>query len=190
MCHSTSTNMQSADVYPDVISGFPVSELATGRVLGPVGPSVASSVQVNRFGLVPKGHQLGKWYLIVDLSFPKVNNGIEPGVCSLYYSSVDEACKRVVSGGRGTVLAKFDVEGDFCTVPVHPADDSRLLGMSWEDQVYVDKVLPFGLRSAPNLYSAVVDALLWILESSDGVDGLHYLDDFLLFGAPDSGQCE
>ncbi len=85
--------------------------------------------------------------------------------------------------GRGTVLAKFDVEGAFKTVPVH-LGDTWLLGMSWEGHVYVDKVLPFGLRSAPKLYNAVADALLWILDNSDEVEGIHYLDDFLLFGKP------
>ncbi len=64
--------------------------------------------------------------------------------------------------GWETVLAKFDVEGAFRTVPVHP-DDRWLLGMRWGGQVYVDKVLPFRLGSAPKLYNAVADALLWIL---------------------------
>ena len=36
----------------------------------------------------------------------------------------------------------------------------------------------------------MADALLWILVQFDGVDGLHYLDDFLLFGDPNSPQCE
>ncbi len=56
--------------------------------------------------------------------------------------------------------------------------------------MYVDKVLPFRLGSAPKLYNAVADALLWILGNSDGVEGLHYLDDFLHFGDPNSKQCE
>ena len=88
--------MQSAEVHPDVISGFLSSNLRAGWVLGPIEPEVAASVQVNRFGLVPKGHQPGKWRLIVDLSFPQgcsVNDAIEPEVCSLHYTSVDEACK-------------------------------------------------------------------------------------------------
>ena len=76
----------------------------------------------------------------------------------------------------GTVLAKFDVQGAFRTIPVHP-DDRRLLGM-------VESMWP-----APKLYNAVADTLLWILEKSDVVDSLHYLDDFLVFGAPDSQQC-
>ncbi len=51
-------------------------------------------------------------------------------------------------------------------------------------------MLSFGLRPAPKLYNAVVDALLWILVDHDGINGLHYLDDFLLVGEPDSPQCE
>ena len=92
--------MQSAEVRPDMISDFLSSKLRAGRVLGPIEPEVAASVQVNRFRLVPKGHQPGKWRLIVDLSFPRgcsVNDAIEPEVCSLHYTSVDEACKRVVA---------------------------------------------------------------------------------------------
>ena len=191
LCRNAQANMQSAEVHPDVISGFLSSKLRAGRMLGPIEPEVAASLQVNRFGLVPKGHQPGKWRLIVDLSFLRgcsVNDTIEPEVCSLHYSSVDEVCKRVVDIGRGTVLAKFDVQGAFRTIPVHP-DDRRLLGMRWEGRINMDKVLPFGLRSAQKLYNAVADALLWILEKSDGVDSLHYLDDFLVFGAPDSQQC-
>ena len=75
------------------------------------------------------------------VSFPRgcsVNDGIEPNLCSLHYTSVeDEACKRVMAKGRGTCLAKFDVEGAFRTVPVHP-DNRWLLGMQWRGSVYVD----------------------------------------------------
>ena len=61
--------------------------------------------------------------------------------------------------------------------------------MRWNGLIYVDKVLPFGLRSAPKLYNAVADAMLWVLMKMGGMDAIHYLDDFLLFGAPGSLQC-
>ena len=67
----------------------------------------------------------------MDLSFPKgasVNDGIEPEVCAIRYTSVDVACWRIVALGRGTIMAKFDVQGAFRTVPVHP-HDRWLLGM-------------------------------------------------------------
>ena len=180
---SASSNMQSASLHPEEVSGFLSSELRAGRVYGPVGPELLPALHINRFGLVGSG-------LCMYLSFPRgasVNDGIEPDVCSVHYTSVDAACRRVVALGRGTILAKFDVQGAFRTVPVHP-EDRWLLGMKWYDEVNVDKVLPFALSSAPKVYNAVADALLWMLSRIDGIDGMNYLDDFLLFGKPDSSQ--
>ena len=37
------------------------------------------------------------------------------------------------------------------------------MGMVWEDNLYVDTVLPFGLRSAPAIFSAVADTLAIIV---------------------------
>ena len=74
---------------------------------------------------------------------------------------------------------EVDLQGAFRIIPEHP-DDRRLLGMRWEGMIDV---------AVMKLYNAVADAMLWILEKSDGVDGLHYLDDLLVFGAPDSQQC-
>ena len=101
---------------------------------------------------------------------------------------MDVAVRKVLALGQGSLLAKFDVEGAYRTVPVHP-EDRWLLGMRWRDQLYVDKVLPFGLRSAPKIYSAVADGLQWILREA-GVDTIHYLDDFLIAGSPSSRQCK
>ena len=47
-------------------------------------------------------------------------------------------------------------------------------------QFLIDKVFPFGLRSAPKIFSAVADALLWILTKKGIIKELHYLDDFVL----------
>ena len=41
-------------------------------------------------------------------------------------------------------------------VLIHPED---LLGMRWDGRIFVDKTLPFGLRSAPMIFSALADAL-------------------------------
>ncbi len=42
----------------------------------------------------------------MDLSFPagnSVNDGIDPGLCSLQYTSVDFACHKVLELGRGRI---------------------------------------------------------------------------------------
>ena len=55
-------------------------------------------------------------------------------------------------------MGKMDIQHAYRNIPVAP-EDRRLLGMLWQGKVYVDKVLPFGLRSAPLIFSAVADAL-------------------------------
>ena len=49
--------------------------------------------------------------------------------------------------------------------------------------------LPFGLRSAPFIFSSVADALLWIMQQNGVTWGIHYLDDFLTIGLPYSDEC-
>ena len=74
-------------------------------------------------------------------------------------------------------------------MPVHP-EDRLLLGMVWDKGLYVDAVLPFGLRSAPKVFTALADALEWVIKR-EGVQKLfHYLDHFLIVAPPASRQCE
>jgi len=101
---------------------------------------------------------------------------------------VDDAVQIILALGKGTAMAKIDIKSAYRIVPVHPAD-RRMLGMVWRDKVYVDTVLPFGLRSAPKIFTAVAYALQFILQEKGVVRMLHYLDDFLLFGRPGTSEC-
>ena len=134
-CASTSakSNMQSAMVNPTVVDEYLEKEVGLGRVIGPLKPEEYPTVHISRFGVIPKNHQPGKWRLIVDLSHPtgaSVNDGIQPELCTLKYTSVDEAVRVVLSSGSGTVMAKFDVQSAYRIVPAHP-EDRPLLGMRW-----------------------------------------------------------
>ena len=70
-------------------------------------------------------------------------------------------------------------------VPVHPDDRHLLCG----GQIIADKVLPFGLRSAPIIFTALADALQWIMARKGVHPVAHYLDDFITLGPPHSLQC-
>ena len=59
------------------------------------------------------------------------------------------------------MLSKMDTCSAYRTVPVHPKD-RWLLGMQWNRKLFVDTVLPFGLRSAPKLFTAMADAVEWV----------------------------
>lgn len=70
---------------------------------------------------------------------------------------------------------------------MYPADQ-YLLGLRWQGVVYCDRALPFGLCSAPILFTGVADGLVWAMASSGVSHLLHCLDDFL-FWAQCSSQC-
>ena len=155
-------------------------------------PDAIPGVQINRFGVIPKPHQLGKWRLIVDLSHPEgrsVNDGISSDLCTLQYTRVDDVVRQLLQLGPGALMAKLDIKSTYRIVPVHP-QDRFLLGMRWNDHIYVDRVLLFGLRSAPKIFSALADALEWIVKDH-GVKRLWlYLDDYITCGAAESEECQ
>lgn len=65
-----------------------------------------------------------------------------------------------------------------------------LMGMIWRGKYFVDLALPFGLRSAPYIFNSVADMVEWILLNTHHLsDLMHYLDDFITAGPPDSAQC-
>ena len=185
------SNMPSALANPTPVTSYIQTEIEAGRLIGPVNRSDYPNIQVSRFGVIPKRSQPGKWRLILDLSFPpgfSVNDAIDSEVCSLKYSTVDDAAKLVVSLGKGTLMAKLDIAHAYRNIPVHP-DDRHLLGMMWNDQLFIDTVLPFRLRSAPKIFSAVADTLEWILTQQGVSHSIHYLDDFFTVGSPTSNEC-
>ena len=68
-------------------------------------------------------------------------------------------------------------------------DDHPLLAIKWGPAIYLDTALPFGLRSAPKIFSASADALAWVMHSNGICQQLHYLDDFLFLGAASTHEC-
>ena len=61
--------------------------------------------------------------------------------------------------------------------------------MQWENELFIDTCLPFGLRSAPKLFNILADFLAWVLQQQGVSPVLHYLDDFLFIGPPASSAC-
>ena len=159
--------MRSALEHADVVREYLAKECALGRLLGPFDQGCLPKIQVSWFGVIPKGTS-GQWRLILELCSPdghSMSDGINSEICSLSYFTVDEAAKAILRKGSGALLAKVDIKIAYKIVPVHPEDRS-LLGMRWEGALYVDAALPFGLRSAPKIFSAIADAIddaIWMI---------------------------
>ena len=187
-------NMPSAYAHPQVVDEYISKELAAGNFIGPlVSQNLGNGqvIHVSRIGVVPKGHNSGKWRLITDLSHPpqgSVNDGISSDFCSMEYTSVDRVTAAVMALGRGTLLAKIDIKSAYRIIPVC-VGDRPLLGITWRGRFYVDARLPFGLRSAPKIFNAVADALEWCFRHEGVLFVDHYLDDFIILGPPGQGTC-
>ena len=130
--------------------------------------------------------------MILDLSSPdghSVNDGIRKDPFTVQYMKVDDIIDGIMLLRRGTLLAKFDVEGAYCVIPVHP-NDRYLLSVQWQGNHLVDMALPFGLRSAPYIFSSVADLTEWVLKKQYDVSFLlHSLDHFHTKGPPNSQTC-
>ena len=104
---SAKSNMQSAMANPSVVDEYLEKDVGHGRVIGPLSEEEYPTAHVSHFGVIPKSKDpkeqpTQEWRLIVDLSHPmgaSVNDDIEPELCTLKYTSVDEAVRLVLSSG-------------------------------------------------------------------------------------------
>ena len=161
-------NLSSVLDQPDVVENYLHEKLQACRLIKVQCPddSKTLGVHCSSFGVIPKKNRPNKYRLIIDLSSPpghSVNDGICKELASLSYVSVDDVVMGILQLGRGTMMAKMDIRQAYRNIPVHPSD-RILLGMQWNGETYVDAALPFGLRSSLLIFTAVADALQWIME--------------------------
>ena len=86
-------------------------------------------------------------------------------------------------------MAKMDIKSAYRMVPVHPGD-RPLLAVEWAGQIVFDTRLPFGLRLAPKIFTAIADALQWVFLKQGVTWVAHYLDDYITVGPPHSEVCQ
>ena len=109
-CKAVQKNMKSALGNTTPVDEYLTTELQAGRIVGPISPAEVSQLQISRFGVIPKTGQPGKWRLILDLSSPtggSVNDGVDKGLCSLKYASVEDTVQEIV---QGALIAKIDIQ--------------------------------------------------------------------------------
>ena len=107
-------NIPSASDHPQEVEEYIRKEVRAANFVGPLPSTILLNVHplhISRIGVVPKGHSVGKWRIITDLSFPQgcsVNDGIAKEHCSLEYTTVQKVAgaafalgkRRFISQGR------------------------------------------------------------------------------------------
>jgi len=83
-------------------------------------------------------------------------------------------------------LASIDLEDAYLLVPIHQ-DDRKFLRFRFQGSLFQFKVLPFGLASAPYIFTKILKPVLYSLRER-GFLSVVYLDDFLLIASSYS-QC-
>ena len=81
---------------------------------------------------------------------------------------------------KNEFMCKLDLKDAYLTVPIHPTHQ-KFLRCQWQGKVYQYTALPFGLASAPRVFTKLLKPVLAILRSK-GIRLIAYLDDLLIIG--------
>ena len=120
----------------------------------------------------------------MDLSWPtmtSVNSGINKDLylgedVNLKYPTVDSLVDILLAKGHLAELFKVDLKRAYRQIYVDPCD-IHLLEFRWKGSLYIDRTLPFGLRSAAHICQRVTNMIRYILLLK-GVSMVNFLDDF------------
>ena len=149
--------------------------------MGQLEDAMNLDIHISPLGAIPKKGRQGRWRLSMDLSSPKsvsiAKCNFAKEQCSFHYASVDWVVEQIAQLGRHGALAKMDINNAYHNIPIAP-NDRHLLRFTWDGRVYIDKVLPFGLRSAPLISLAIANTLLWIMHKRGVSGAIHYVDGF------------
>ena len=177
---------------PGVVNTHLQKEMNLGRIAGPYSSPPFQPFVISPLGLVPK-KEVGEFRLIHDLSYPRqqsVNSHIPDELRHVHYETLDDLVELVKIHGRGSLIAKADIESAFRIIPIHPSDH-YLLGFIWNDKFFYDKCLPMGCSTSCNIFESFSTAIQWILKEKLGVKFVsHILDDFMFVGPSNSEICQ
>ena len=177
-------NLKSANQNPDIVRKKIAKELSEDRIAGPFTEPPFKNFRVSPIGLVEKKTK-GEYRMIHHLSYPRgdsVNDFIDPELCTVQYTSFDQAIKMVQTLGKGCYLSKCDIKNAFRLLPV-TVGDFKLLGFKFDDQYYYDRSMPFGCSISCSTFELLSTFLEYCVRGYIRIgDLLHYLDDFLMGG--------
>lgn len=184
-------NLKSVYEHPDIVQSKIDKEVLLGRVAGPFKERPIVSLRVSPIGLTPKKVP-GEFRMIHHLSYPEgdsVNDHIDKNLCSVQYTSFDEAVFMLQDLGQNCKLFKMDIKNAFRLLPINP-QDFELLGFKYDGKYYFDKCLPFGCSISCAHFERFSSFLEYYVKQK-AMSGklIHYLDDFL-GGDQSVVQCE
>lgn len=183
------SNHTSALSHPAHINKYIVTETHHGALMGPFGTSPFAGCHINPL-MTREKRDSDKRRIIMDLSWPpgaSVNTGIPKDTYlgspyKLKLPTVDDAINMIKAQGRGCYVYGLDLERAYRQLRSDPLD-WPLLGFKWDDNVYFDVAIPFGIRPGAMACSRATQAICYI-HKGQGHSSLCYIDDFFGVSPP------
>ena len=122
--------------------------------------------------LVPKKD--GPMRPVIDLSY------LNKFILNEHFQMENLSCLKTLRL-KGDFMTNIDLKDAYLSVPVHQSSQ-KFLRFIWEDTCYQFKALPFGLCSAPRIFTKLMKPIAAFLRRKS-IRVLIYLDDFLLLAA-------
>ncbi len=180
----THRNHKDATLFPEQVERYIKKEFTYNAILGPFSSNpFQGDLFLSPLNSVPKKDSLER-RVILDLSCPRgnsVNDAVpsdsylgEPFI--LKFPSVDSLVLDIKAVGSSCLLYKRDLSRAYRQIPVDPGD-WKFVGYSWKSHIFIDKVLPMGLRSACQACQRVTNLISHIFKKR-GHSVVNYLDDF------------
>ena len=139
---------------------------------GAIEPAPSSPGYYSRVFVAMKAS--GAWRPIIDLSALNLHVDF-----TKFHMETPQSVLRSVR--KGDWMVSIDLKDAYLQVPVHP-DSRRFLRFVSGGQAFQFKVLPFGLTTAPQVFTRVMAPVSAIMHRL-GFRILRYLDDWLILGS-------
>ena len=133
------------------------------------GENVKSLGFYSRLFLVPKPHQ--RWRLVIDLS--RLNTFL---LVERFKMETPESIRASLIPGEW--VSSIDLSDAYLHIPIHP-NSRKYLKFCHKSQVFQFTSLPFGLATAPQVFTTIVKKVK-LMTLTKGIRLHQYLDDWLI----------
>jgi hypothetical protein len=132
-----SANFKSVNDHEELVAVKLSKGINLGRIAGPFNVSPFLNLQCSPIGVVPN-KEAGEFRLIHHLSHPygsSINDFISEELCSVKYTTIDDAIQFMKSLGINCLLAKTDIASAFRIIQVH-LEDHELVGVQFQGSFF------------------------------------------------------
>ena len=146
------SNHASSIRQPKAVQSFLDKEVSLQGLAGPFTECPFEWLRLNPMMTREKKNS-DEYRVILDLSFPE-GHSVNACIPKLLYegapyklrlpTSLDMA-DLILKHGKGTLLYKIDLSRAYRQLPIDP-HDWPLLGIGWQNSMYFDRAIPFGIR--------------------------------------------